>query len=80
MQAEVTTTKSQVTTPVMTMAPAAGVVALSQFPAQMEYDGSSVSFEGFRGSFMWAEYMAGWSDDVKLCWLQASLRGEALEN
>ena len=88
IQPEVTTIRTQVTTPAMAMAPAPGVGAPSQVPAQgvhvpmprqMEYDGSSVSFEGFMGSFMAAARMAGWSDDVKLYRLQASLRGEALE-
>ena len=60
-------------------AQAPGMGVSVPMPRQMEYDGSSVSFEGFMSSFNAAARMAGWTDDVKLFRLQASLRGEALD-
>ena len=48
-------------------------------PRQMEYDGASISFEGFMGNFHSMAHIGNWTQAEKLCRLQSCLRGEALE-
>ena len=48
-------------------------------PRQMEFDGTSISFEAFMNSFHATAQMAGWTEDLKLYRLKSSLRGEAME-